>query len=232
MARGDLPGLFWPRRPGWGGGPGVGGAGGCGTFKTREDPSCPRRNQEGSREHHTGLWLYCTVTVGAVTPPPRSEGATRGAPARGRASRGPRRRAAEEPSSNSGPRPRAPRPGPAPARPREVSQRPARPPARGAGRGRAGGAASTPALPGRGDMGTFRKFPRRGWLAAARRLEAPWIPSAGRGRRPGGGSGAKCMGLCASPPHPVHGFSGLPGARAAGEGQRGCIEVGGAGVGR
>lgn len=69
MARGDLPSLFWPPKPGGWCGLGEGGAGGCGTFKTREDPSCPRRNQEGSREHHTGLWLYCTVTVGAVTPP-------------------------------------------------------------------------------------------------------------------------------------------------------------------
>lgn len=182
-----------------------GGAGGCGTFKTREDPSCPRRNQEGSREHHTGLWLYCTVTVGAVTPPPPPERGSDEGRAREAESerRGPRRQAAEEPSPNSGPRPLAPRPGPAPARPREVSQCPARPPVRGAGRGRAGGAAPTSALSGRRDPGS------RGRSASFRggggwQLPGGWKRPGSRARGGGaareGGLRAKCMGLCPSPP--------------------------------
>lgn len=43
----------------------------CGTFKTREDPSCPRTNQEGSREHHTGLCVlygYCRGSDAAARP--------------------------------------------------------------------------------------------------------------------------------------------------------------------
>lgn len=220
MARGDLPSLFWPPRSGWGGRAGRGGAGGCGTFKTREDPSCPRRNQEGSREHHTGLWLYCTVTVGAVTPPPPREGATRAARRGQSKRRGPRRRAAEGAQSQL----RAPAPR-APARPREVSQRPARPPARSAGRGRAGVAAPTAAPSGRGDpggRGRSPKFQRRGWLAAARRLEAPWIPSAGRGRRPGRGDWGLSAWACApAPPNPGAWLFGAPRRAGSGGGEAG-----------
>lgn len=204
----------------------MGGAGGCGTFKTREDPSCPRRNQEGSREHHTGLWLYCTVTVGAVTPPPE-RGSEEGRASEGRARRGPQRRAAEEPSPNSGPRPRAPRPGPAPARPREVSQRTARPPAWGAGWGRAGVSAPTFALARRGDPGSQgRSASFRG--GGGWQLPGGWRRPGSRAR--GGGAaregvlGAKCIGLCAGRPPPtplVHGFFGAPRSARRGGGEAG-----------
>lgn len=205
MARGDLPSLFWPPRPGWGGGLGVGGDGGCGTFKTREDPSCPRRNQEGSREHHTGLWLYCTVTVGAVTPPPPERGSCEG-----RGSEGENETRTPEASGRGAqfqlraPAPRATdRPGSGPA-PRGKSA-PGAAPSTGCRAGTGRGCCAHPCALGKGrsgEPGTFRKFQRRGWLAAARRLEAPWIPSAGTGRRSGWGIGGEVQGLVRQPPHP------------------------------
>lgn len=212
----------------------MGGAGGCGTFKTREDPSCPRRNQEGSREHHTGLWLYCTVTVGAVTPPPE-RGSEEGRASEGRARRGPQRRAAEEPSPNSGPRPRAPRPGPAP---RGKSAHGAAP-SMGCRVGKGWGLCAhlCPRQKGRSrEPGTFRKFQRRGWLAAAGRLEAPWIPSAGRGRRQGRGIRGEVHRLVRRPPPPdppgAWFFRGSQEREERGRGSGAALRVGGAGVGR
>lgn len=204
-----------------------GGAGGCGTFKTREDPSCPRRNQEGSREHHTGLWLYCTVTVGAVTPPPPPERGSDEGRAREAESerRGPRRRAAEEPSPNSGPRPLAPRPGPAPARPREVSQRPARPPARGAGRGRAGGAAPTSALPGRGDRGAadVPQVSEEGVVGSCPEAGGTLDPERGEGAPPGKGDWGRSAWTCApaAPPPASAWLFGDPRRAESGGGEAG-----------
>lgn len=201
----------------------MGGAGGCGTFKTREDPSCPRRNQEGSREHHTGLWLYCTVTVGAVTPPPE-RGSDEGRASEGRARRGPQRRAAKEPSPNSGPRPRAPRPRPGPGPAPRGKSAPDAAPSAGcrAGTGRGHCAHRCPLGKGRSpEPGTFRKFQRRGWLAAARRREAPWIPSSGRGRRPGGGIGGEVHGFVRQPPRLRAWFLGAPRHAGRGGGEAG-----------
>lgn len=197
-----------------------GGDGCCCTFKTREDPSCPRRNQEGSREHHTGLWLYCTVTVGAVTPPPppergsyegrgrEGEKETRTPEASGRGAqsqlRAPAPRATARPGSGLAPRGKSV-PGAAPSTGCRA----------GTGRGRC--AHPCP----HGEPGTFRKFQKRGWLAAAGRLKAPWTSSAGRGRRLGWGDWGRSARACAPAPAPGARLFGAPKRAGSGGGEAG-----------
>lgn len=132
------------------------------------------------------------------------------------------------------PAPRAPaRPGPGPA-PRGKSA-PGVAPSAGCRAGTGRGRCAHPCPLGKGrsrEPGTSRKFQRRGWLAAARRREAPWIPRAGRGRRPRVGIGGEVHRLVRQPPPPCMVFRGSQARGERGRGSGAALRVGGAGVGR
>lgn len=161
----------------------------------------PGRESRASYGALAVLYSYCRGSDAAAAAGARER---RGESARGgeRETRTPEASGRGAQSQLRAPAPRAPaRPGPGPAaRGKSVPGAAPRTGCRaGTGRGRC--AHLCPLGKERsGEPRTFRKFQRRGWLAAARRLEAPWIPSARRGRRPGRGIEGEVHGLVPQPP--------------------------------
>lgn len=173
------------------------------------------------------LWLYCTVTVGAVTPPPE-RGTTRGGNQRGERDADPRGERPRNLVLNSGPGPARPGPGPAP----RGRSAPDAAPSAGCRAGSGPGALRPPlpsregAIPRAGDVPQVSE--EGGWQlpGGRRRPESRELGGGGASRE--GGIEAKCTGLCGNPRLRAW-FLGAP-RRAGGEGEGkwGCIEGGGA----